>query len=115
MHAVVKSISSDEFDLDVFEPENRSCFCLNLRIRIGLAGNSGADDFELGICTPEWLNQTVWEPLWGRHLLIVREYSLPSIEEHIRTFVAQCNGSDWNAIAFKLARVFAWEFEDYQS
>ncbi|NKJ48088.1 hypothetical protein CIC12_15325 [Burkholderia sp. SG-MS1] len=115
MHAVVKSISCDEFDLGAFVPEDRSCFCLNLHLRIGLAESSGADDFELCVCTPEWLGQTVWEPRWGRHLLIVREYSLPSIEEHIRTYVAQCDGNDWSAIAIKLARIFVWEFEDYQT
>ena len=47
-------------------------------------------------------------------MLIVHDYSLPSIEEHIHTYVAQCDGHDWNAIAGKLARMFAWEFEDYQ-
>ncbi|MFM0741446.1 immunity 8 family protein [Paraburkholderia xenovorans] len=114
MRAIVKAISCDEFNLNVYEPENSSCFCLNLRIRIGLAESPGADDFELCICTPEWLGQAVWEPRWGRHLLIVREYSLPSIEGYISNYVAQCDGQDWNGIAVKLARMFAWEFEDYQ-
>ncbi len=114
MHAVVRSISSDEFDIKGYLPENPACFFLNLRIRIGSDETSGADDFELGVCTPEWLNQSVWEPRWGRHLMIVREFDLSAIEKYIRDYVDTCNGTDWNLIAGKLGRVFAWEFEDYQ-
>ena len=114
MHAVVRNISSDEFEIKSYVPENSGCFLLNLRIRIGSDETSSADDFELSVCTPEWLNQAVWEPRWGRHLLIVREYDLSAIEKCIRDYVDRCNGSNWNSIAGKLARVLAWEFEDYQ-
>ncbi|MEM5342290.1 immunity 8 family protein [Paraburkholderia azotifigens] len=115
MYAVVKAISCDEFDLRTFTPDDPSCFYLNIRLRIGLAETSGADDFELCVCTPEWLRQTVTEPRWGRHLLIVREYSLASIEKYIQSYVAECDGDDWKTIATKLSRMVAWEFEDYQS
>ncbi|MFL9896424.1 immunity 8 family protein [Paraburkholderia sp. RL17-381-BIF-C] len=114
MHAVVKSISSDESDIAKFLPEDMACFSLSLRVRIGSDETSGADDFELCVCTPEWLRKTVWEPRWGRHLLIVREYDLSAIEQCIRDYVAGCHGSNWSEIAGKLARVFGWEFEDYQ-
>jgi hypothetical protein len=114
MHAVVRSISSDEFEIKSYAPGDPACFVLNLRIRIGSDETSGADDFELCVCTPQWLRQSVWEPRWGRHLLIVREYDLRAIEKHINDYVGECSGSDWNSIAAKLGRVFAWEFEDYQ-
>jgi hypothetical protein len=114
MRAVVKAISSDEIDLKTFVPADPSCFFLSLHIRIGIADTAGADDFELRVCTPEWLRQSFSEPLWGRHLLIVREYSLSIIEERIHAYVAECDGNDWDAIALKLSRMFAWEFEDYQ-
>ncbi|SAL03725.1 immunity 8 family protein [Caballeronia ptereochthonis] len=114
MYAVVKAISNDEFDPKTFAPENPSCFYLTLRIRIGLSETSGADDFEVCVCTPQWLEQTTFEPRWGRHLLIVREFSWSSIEQRIRDYVAECDGNDWQAIANKLSKVFAWEFEDYQ-
>jgi len=115
MHAVVRSISSDELDIKAYVPENPTCFFLNLRIRIGSDETSGADDFELCVCTPEWLDRSVWEPRWGRHLLIVREYDLSAIEKCIHDYVGECDGTDWNIIAEKLGRVFAWEFEDYKS
>lgn len=114
MHAVVRSISSDEFDIKVYSPENPACFFLNFRIRIGSDESSSADDFELCVCTPEWLSQFLWEPRWGRHLLIVREYDISVIEKCISDYVNECDGADWSGVAGKLGRVFAWEFEDYQ-
>jgi hypothetical protein len=114
MQAIIRSISSDEFDIKAYEPDNPTSFFLTLRIRIGSNETSGADDFELNVCTPEWLNKNVWEPRWGHHLLIVRVYDLAAIETCIFSYVKQCNGTEWNVIAGKLGRVLAWEFEDYQ-
>lgn len=115
VHVNLKEMSCDECDHETFYPADPTCFHLNLRLRIGLADSPGADDFEVCVCTPEWLKQVVLEPRWGRHLMIVREYNLSAIKEQIHKYVAQADGDDWNAIATKLARVFAWEFEDYQS
>lgn len=114
MEAIIRSISNDEYDIGTYEPENRDCFFLTLRIRIGSNESSGADDFELGICTPSWLIQNLYEPRWGRHLLIIREYDFSTIQKEIYNYVKQCDGDKWNIIAEKLGRIFAWEFEDYQ-
>ena len=67
MHAVVKSIASDDVEIDNFKPDDLSCFSLNLRIRIGSGEAPGADDFDLFVCTPKWLCQNMWDPRWGRH------------------------------------------------
>ena len=113
MHAVVKGITCDQSDLASFTPPNPACFTLTLRLRIGLPDAPGADDFECHVCTPRWLTQTVSGPTWGRHLMIVPEYDLAKMEDSIHRYVASCSGENWANIASKLARVFAWEFEDY--
>ena len=113
MHAVVKQFSCDDFDLKTFLPENSKCFSLTIFLRIGANNSQGADNFEVDVCTPEWLKKNVWEPCWGRHFLIVHEYNLADIERYIQSYVAKCEGDTWSAIAEKLSRVFAWEFEDY--
>jgi hypothetical protein len=115
VHAVVKGITCDQWGLASFVPADPRCFTLSLRLQIGPPDTSSADDFECNVCTPEWLKQAVWDPTWGRHLLVVREYDLAAIEGAIHRYVAGCSGQDWNHIARKLARVFAWEFEDYQA
>lgn len=65
MRAVIKGISNDFFDVETYCPESVDNFSLSLRIRIGLDGTQGADDFEVFICTPKWLENTVWESRWG--------------------------------------------------
>jgi hypothetical protein len=114
VQAFISKISNDEVQINEYKPAEPFCFFLSLRIQIGSNEGSGADDFELGVCTADWLSQNLYEPLWGRHLLIVREYDFASIEKSIRNYVEQCHGDNWNIIAEKLGRVFAWEFEDYR-
>lgn len=114
MRALIKSIASDTVDIDNFSPADPNCFLLSLRIRIGNDEKSGADDFELCVCTPEWLQKTVEEPMWGRHMLIVRRYERMAIEKCIREYVEKCVGGEWCEVAEKISRNFAWEFEDYR-
>ena len=75
MRAVIKDISNDFCDVKTYCPESVDNFSLSLRVRIGLECTQGADDFEIFICTPKWLEESVWEARWGRGLLIVREYN----------------------------------------
>lgn len=114
MHAVVKSISSDDTGIEDFRPNNLSCFSLNLRVLIGSSEAPGADEFDLFVCTPDWLSQNIWEPRWGRHMLIVREYDRSAIEKCVYDYVAKCVGNEWHEIAEKIARNLSWEFEDYR-
>ncbi|MFM0197557.1 immunity 8 family protein [Paraburkholderia strydomiana] len=114
MLAVIKSIAIEDHPIDGFVPDDPECFSLNFRIRIGSDEAAGADDFDLCVCTPTWLSRTIWQPKWGRHLLIVREYDRSTIETTICEYVAKCTGGEWRDVAGKLARNFHWEFEDYQ-
>jgi hypothetical protein len=114
MHAVVKNIASDDVEIDKFKPDDLACFSLSLRIRIGSGEALGADDFDLFVCTPKWLCQNIWEPRWGRHMLIVREYDRSAIETCIYDYVAKCVGDRWHDIAERISRNLSWEFEDYR-
>jgi hypothetical protein len=115
MRAVIKGISNDIFDVATYSPENVDNFSLSLRIRIGLDCTQGADDFELLICTPKWLEETVLDAHWGRGMLIVREYNFSAISERIHGYVSRCEGECWETIAIQLGKVFSWEFDDYQA
>lgn len=114
MKPIIKEISCDECDLSTFKPDRNDCFHLSLRVKIGCETSSGADNFELVVCTAEWLRENVYLPIWGRHMLIVNEFDLGTINTFIEKYLAQCNGDEWNAIAMKIGRVLSWEFEDYQ-
>ncbi|EAN8329608.1 hypothetical protein EOY42_26010 [Salmonella enterica] len=114
MKAILKSISNDDHDLDKFYPEDESVFSLWLLLRIGAENSSGADNFDLRVCTPEWLCKNRWLPELMRHTLLVRKYDLEEIKKTITDYIDQCEGNDWMEIVQKLSRVFAWEYEDYQ-
>ncbi|MCU1731804.1 MULTISPECIES: immunity 8 family protein [unclassified Pseudomonas] len=115
MRAVIKGISNDVFDVETYCPENVGNFSLSLRIRVGLDCTQGADDFELFVCTPKWLEETVWEARWGRGLLIVQKYNFSTINGLIHEYVSRCEGDSWETIVVQLGKVFSWEFDDYQA
>jgi hypothetical protein len=110
----MKSMSSDEIDIETWKPEDPTNFCLDLIMRIGNNTNAGADDFTVFVCTPAWLAGSVWSPTWGRGMLIVHTFDADSIKAEIEAYVSSCNASSWTAIAHKLSRNLLWEFEDYR-
>ena len=114
MKAILKSISTDDYSLSEFYPEDENLFSLQLLLRIGMEDSLGADNFDLRVCTPEWLCKHQWLPELMRHTLLVRKYDLDEIKKTITDYIDQCEGSDWMEIAQKLSRAFAWEYEDYQ-
>ncbi|MCP2230301.1 MULTISPECIES: immunity 8 family protein [Erwinia] len=114
MKAILKSISNDDYLLNEFYPEDENVFSLRLLLRIGTESSSGADKFDLFVCTPEWLCKHQWLPELMRHTLLVRTYDLDEITKTITDHIDRCEGEDWMEIAQKLSRFFAWEYEDYQ-
>ncbi|MBS9422404.1 MULTISPECIES: immunity 8 family protein [Photorhabdus] len=114
MKAELKSISSDDYDLDLYFPDDDEKFLLKVILRIGEKDSKEADNFDLLICTPNWLKNNHWTPQLIRHMLLVRKYDLDEITKTITDYIDQCEGDDWMGIAQKLSRVFAWEYEDYQ-
>jgi hypothetical protein len=114
MRAVLKKVSADEVVFESYVPDDPECFSITLRMRIGVEESAGADDFELFVCTPKWLDVNVWGATWGRHCLIVRMYDYDLIFEAIQKKVSEIEGVNWEDLACKLARFYSWEFEDYQ-
>ena len=116
MKAIVKSmwVDSPTIKLDSYVPDNPENFSLWIEFRVGPDDSAGADDYRVLVCTPEWLLQNVWEPQWGRHMLIVREYDRSVIERCVHDYIAKCSGDEWGVVAKKIARNLSWEFEDYQ-
>lgn len=114
MKTILKSISNDDYDLGMYYPKDECVFSLRLLLRIGAENSTGADNFDLRVCTPEWLCKHQWLPELMRHTLLVRKYDLDEITKTITDYIDQCEGEDWMEIAQKLSRVFAWEYEDYQ-
>jgi hypothetical protein len=45
--------------------------------------------------------------------LIVKDYDPSLIKKLVRKFVERWSGESWHEVAQKVARIGAWEFEDY--
>lgn len=120
MKVEAKTFDSIEIEdpLDYFRPADLTNFGTWIRVSIGSADSAAADDFQLFVCTPEWLSTYVENEkdcaVWGRHMLIVSEYSVERIKAAVTRLVSRCSGNDWATVAQKIARFAAWEFEDYQ-
>jgi len=118
MKAILKSmwVDSPTINLDNYFPGDPGNFGLWIEFRAGPDDSDGADDYRILVCTPDWIKQACRHEkvVFGRHMLIVLEYDIEEIKSAIGRCVEKCDGSDFAAIANKIARFAAWEFEDYK-
>ncbi len=96
-------------------PDDFRDFGCTLGLKIGPSNAEGDEVFYISVCSPKWLMRQCEEDgfVWGRHHLIVQEYTLRSITAVVTRFVENCSGESWPEAAAKLSRFAAWEFEDY--
>lgn len=86
-----------------------------LEMTIGTEDRRGGDLFGLMIVSPQALVKFEAEPaIWGRHHLIVTDYSWQVVIDHVNKVLDICKDDTWTEVAGKLSRYFHWEFEDYQ-
>lgn len=85
-------------------------------LEIGPRGGQGAEIFYASFFTPQWLIETLGheQVVSGRHHYFVKEIDLVKQRSFLEMTVLSLDGEDWPALAQQLARVMAWEFEDYR-
>jgi hypothetical protein len=98
--------------LEEWKPSDPA-FSVDLDVFAGPAGTEVAERFTLYVCSPAWLEKSIEDrgPLDGRHMFIVKEFDYPRIRAWIDSVVEDSTGADWDEVAAKLGRYFAWEFE----
>jgi Immunity protein 8 len=120
IRAKIKSIEITEApDLNptAYVPDDYVDFVCTFGLTIGPGDGEGGELFYVTVCTPKWLVKACEKDgfIWGRHHLIVPEYSLKAITAIITKSVERCSGESWQEVASKLSRTASWEFEDYRS
>lgn len=116
MNPELKSIASvDVDDLTTWQPDGDD-FSITLDLEIGVRGEPGADLFHLYVTSPAWLQRSLagGGMADGRHTLITTAYGYAKVLAWIDGVLARCAGADWAEISARLARYFAWEYEDYE-
>lgn len=117
MKAILKSIwvDSADFDFDSYKPNELNKFSLWLQLKIGFDSVDESDNFQLHVCTPDWIKENIPNHQWGRHMLIIQLYNRECIKAEIEHLINLCSCSSWSETSQKLSRFFAWEYEDYSS
>ena len=115
MKALLKEISlaNEPIDFETYKPDDEQNFSIDLMLKIGSDdGDDGVDNFDLNVCTPEWLCDKKWLPELLRNTLLVRNYDKNIIIGILNDYISKCYGDTWEDVALKLSRVFFWEYED---
>ncbi|SAL04281.1 immunity 8 family protein [Caballeronia ptereochthonis] len=118
MKAVLKSVDTgSSVAFEAYWPEDQECFGVWLTVLIGPDDSEGGHYYQILVCTPEWIKKEYLHmgAAWGRHMLIVSSFDSDRIKSEINQYLEGCTGKDFGEIAQKVARIGAWEFEDYQS
>jgi hypothetical protein len=112
----IKSLSSPDVEVDVWQPEPSDGVCFLLEAEIGERGDDRRDLFQIIVATPEGLRTlTPTEPpvLTDRATLVLTEFSWPALHRVLARIVRECAADDWSATVLRLQRYFRWEYEDY--
>lgn len=102
-------------EIETYVPADPANAGVRVRLMVGPADGPGEESFDVFVCTPAWLQETVREhgPQIGRHLLVVETLDLEAAVAYLRQHVESLEAPDWHGLARQLARVGHWEFDDY--
>jgi hypothetical protein len=115
MRAVVRTILSNDFDERMWKPEVADSFSFWITVLVGPAESEGEESIQVQVCTPRWLleNHKAEDVLIGWRRIVVFEYDWQRLSETVREWVASWHAEDWHTLVLHLARLGAWEFDDY--
>lgn len=116
---IVSCDSSDVVDFFDYQPEDPEDFGFPLNLAIGIEGQIGADNFQLMVATPKYIqrmhpNQSAILAILLHRYLIVFRYDFNEILDVLNNYVRSIEEDSWEKVAEKIGRIARWEFEGYQ-
>jgi len=116
LQAKLKQVHSpDVWDLQKYQPEVADNFSFLLELSVSTTESEAADNFDIFVCTPEWLKQhhKTDDIVVGRNRLIIFEYNYDRLINFLTKYCSKCSGDTWEEIAEQMSRLAKWEFEDF--
>lgn len=115
MRAELKAIISSDFDERSYRETSLS-FSFWTQVFAGPDGEQGREQFQVEVCSPQWLleHHNEEDVIFGTGRIIAFEYDWPRIERAVRRWVGGWSADTWHELALKLARLGAWEFDNYK-
>lgn len=90
-----------------FDPTNCS---VRLWVDIGVEDEVGANQFDLQVVTPTFLN-SCGKAIWGKSLLVVPVFTWENVEREIEELIAGVPAQNWEEAVKMLTRFMRWEYE----
>ena len=121
MRAELKTLIGSTEDERAYWPDEEDNFSFFVEATIGPEGEDYSDVFQFQVCTPKWIATKMINRdfgdygVFGRYMMIVKDYDFEEIKAMIVKLCKETSGSDWAEIASKLSKYGAWEYADYQS
>ena len=108
----LKELSSYRLKCPALPLDPKDCL-VSMEAVIGPKGELGEELFFFTVATPRGLLR---EPLprWGRGLLIIEEFSWPSVEHSLLRLLTHAQRNSWAEVTAALRQELDWEFENYQ-
>jgi len=123
MNASLRSLVSSNFDLRSFVPAD-AVFHIPAELEIGPKDESGADIFQIEICSPEWLEAHLGTSVelvcerpffWTkRPFLVAQKYSYGDLISFVDEFLSEINGAAWEDLAREINKFALGEFDKYR-
>jgi hypothetical protein len=92
------------------DPDN---FSISFQAVIGTAESDGGDIFSFTAVSAGFL-AIERRTIWGRGLLVVPEFSWPTVQSAVERLLTQSARSTWPEAAAEINKVLCWEFDNYQ-
>ena len=116
MRARLKSLwSPDVLDLPNWQPEDPTHVGFLLQVEIGPVDAAGGDSFDLMVCTPSWLSESMLDTgvRSGEHTVFLTVYDFGVMRRYLERFIHACEAETWSALAGQLGRLGRWEYAGY--
>lgn len=111
MRAVVK-----RFEWDALTDGRPNDEPVELVLHVGPIEGPGEEMFSVHVCTPAALIKLLERDglLIARHFLFIERIDAARVEAFINDRLRRLDGDTWQQLAYKIARIGHWEFEDYR-
>ncbi|CAN5279172.1 immunity 8 family protein [soil metagenome] len=116
MRPLIKAVLSPDVDLATFIPSDDRDVCVFLQLLVGSAASHGEESFQLTVMTPRALERElrkIGSPMVGRHYVFIERWETSAVLQWLTMSIESIEGSTWDEVGERVARIGWWEFEDY--
>lgn len=103
----------EPYPIEEYRPDPSKPFSVELTVLIGPKSLPGEEIFLVDVCNPLFLAEELNHggPRLVATTIVVREFSVPIVEQIVRDYCKNCRGETWKEVALLLMRLGRWEFE----